>query len=168
MLPVDFWIPHEDPEQSRGPAVHQRSGWSTSLDLATGVTTKSSAARPRAELGRAPGRVAGKIFAAGRIELAVGDEFAVGPAAGQEQQSALILLEHHGAVRLRDAIVCVRGSESARASAAPRSGPGGINVWIAQRRALHVPRVTLEQRVVSSGGRRSRRDECCPATTVEL
>ena len=43
------------------PAVRRRSAWFTSLDLATGVTTKSSAARLRAELGSRASPGAGKI-----------------------------------------------------------------------------------------------------------
>ena len=72
--------PHEDAERSSGAAVRRRSAWSISLGLASGVTTKSSAARLRSWSRASSG--AGKIFAAGRIELVVGDRVRGGSRGG--------------------------------------------------------------------------------------
>ena len=103
--------------------VRRRSAWSTSLDRAAGVTTKSSAARLRAELGHAPARVLARSLLPVGLNWDWATRFAVGPAADQEQVRAD--LAHRGAVRRRDAIVRAGGSGLATASAAPRSGPGG-------------------------------------------
>ena len=154
-LPVDFRILMRVQNRRVPPAVRRWSVWSTSLDVAVGVTTKSSAARLRAGLKLAPARGAGTILAPGRIELAVGDEPVVGPAAGQTRQSVLILLEHNGAVRRHVAIVCAGGSF--------RIGDGSISPEIWTRRhqrldraefRLRVPRASradAEQRVVPAG-----------------
>ena len=93
-----------------------------------------------------------QVFAAGRIELAVGDEFAVAPAEGHEQQFVLILLEHNGAVRRRNEVVCVGGSGSATASAPrgldQRDGRLDAQRWPCTFRAS---RAESEQSVVSAG-----------------
>jgi hypothetical protein len=73
--------------------------------------------------------------------MAVGDEFAVAPAAGQELQAVLIPLEHHGAAGRSEAM-CAPVVPDRRRVPQPRDLDEGINVWIAQSCAPHVPRVT--------------------------
>ena len=106
---------------------------STSLDLAAGVTTKSSAARLRAELGHAPARVLARSL----LPVGLNWQWATSSRwlpQRVKNRSARILLAHHGAVRRRDAIVRAGGSGSATASAAPRSGPGGSTFGRAESR----------------------------------
>ena len=133
---------HEDAEQSRAPAVRRRSAWSTSIDVRHGRhgQIKHSLA-PRGT--RACVSSGAGMFCCGSDWTGSGATSSRWLPQRSSTEAALILLEHHGAVRRRVAIVCVGGSGSAMTSAALRAGRGGSNVWIAQSSALHVPpRVT--------------------------
>jgi len=144
---------YEDAEQSRGPAIRRRSAWPTSRDVATGVTTNSSAARLRAELGLAPTRV----LATSLLPVGLNWQWATVSRWLPQRPGTAVRAGPARAPRTRLAARrdCVRRwSGSATASAAPRSGPGGMKRSDrAQLRAARscTLRTDAEQRVVLAG-----------------